>query len=490
MPYRTAKIARTALIVTWLVLLGLLVTRDLFVPKIDSREVTLLQKSREERYYGVWFNQQRIGYVAESLRPQGEDLILEQEAHLLLNVMETTQPIAMHVRARLTGNLLLRDFTFRFSSPFSTMAAEGEAEGNRVTFRLDTGKSKISDAITLAEPPLLAVNDRRYLLDRLTRPGQKIKVPSFDPVSLTGRESLITYQGQEKTFVRRQLKLLHHFTEAVAGMQTSFWLDEQGRVVKEESPAGFQFVAEPEFRAKDISSAGTELLSAVAVPLRGELPAPDAQSATYRLTLPPDLDLELDGGRQALRGDLLTVRRDPLPDQASGPSAPPCSQPEFLATSRYIQASHPEIEAQARDIVAAETNPAVQVRLLARWVFRNLEKRPVIGLPDALTTLKAKIGDCNEHASLFAALARSIGIPTVIATGVTRLGEAMYYHAWNEVCLHGQWYSLDTTTDQMPADLFHIRIARGDLDQQLKIGGLLGKLQIETVPQPTSGTEY
>ena len=93
------------------------------------------------------------------------------------------------------------------------------------------------------------------------------------------------------------------------------------------------------------------------------------------------------------------------------------------------------------------------------------------------------MGDCNEHASLFAALARSIGIPAAIATGVTRLGDAMYYHAWNEVCLNGQWYSLDTTTDQLPADLFHIRFGRGDLDQQLKIGGLLGKLQIETVPQ-------
>ena len=145
-------------------------------------------------------------------------------------------------------------------------------EGNRVTFQLDTGQSKITDTITLPEPPMLAVNDRGYLLTRLTEPGQKIKVPSFDPVSLSGRESVITYHGQEKTFVRRRLKVLHHFTEAVAGMRTSFWLDDRGRVVKEESPAGFQFVAEPEFRAKDIVSSGNELLSAVAVPLQGPCP--------------------------------------------------------------------------------------------------------------------------------------------------------------------------------------------------------------------------
>ena len=39
-------------------------------------------------------------------------------------------------------------------------------------------------------------------------------------------------------------------------------------VIKEESPAGFKFIAEPEFRAKDIVRSGNEILSAVAVPLR------------------------------------------------------------------------------------------------------------------------------------------------------------------------------------------------------------------------------
>jgi len=483
------RIVKTVSVVAWLVLLGILVTRDLLVPEIDSREVALLQKSREERFYGVWFNQQRIGYVAEVLRPEGEDLILEQEAHLRLNVMETIQPIDMQIRARITENLLLRDFTFRFSSPFSTMQAEGEVEGSSVSFRLDTGQAKITDTITLPEPPLLAVNDRGYLLARLTKPGQKIKVPSFDPVSLSGRESLITYHGRDKILVQRRLKVLHHFTEAVGGMRTSFWLDDRGRVVKEESPAGFQFVAEPEFRAKDIVSSGNDLLSAVAVPLRGPLPASDATAATYRLSLPADLDLDLQGGRQTLQGDLLTVTLDSMPDHTLGPPARECDQREFLAPSRYIQSDHAEIVTQAQSIVGAETDPAVQVRLLAGWVYQNLEKRPVIGLPDALTTLKSKMGDCNEHVSLFAALARSIGIPTAVATGVTRLGDAMYYHAWNEVCLNGQWYSLDTTTDQLPADLFHIRFGRGDLDQQLKIGGLLGKLQIEIVPHSISGSE-
>ncbi|TFG36514.1 MAG: transglutaminase domain-containing protein, partial [Desulfobacterales bacterium] len=89
-----------------------------------------------------------------------------------------------------------------------------------------------------------------------------------------------------------------------------------------------------------------------------------------------------------------------------------------------------------------------------------------------------RMGDCNEHAVLFAALARSAGIPARIAAGVTFHEGAFYYHAWNEVCVDGQWLSLDTTRDQLPADLSHIRFVIGETKEQVKIGALLGNLKI------------
>ena len=89
--------------------------------------------------------------------------------------------------------------------------------GNHKPHKNVEGVLKVFIALFLSPVLGMAVG---YLLTRLTKPGQKIKVPSFDPVSLSGRESLITYHGQEKTFVRRRLKVLHHFTEAVAGMRS------------------------------------------------------------------------------------------------------------------------------------------------------------------------------------------------------------------------------------------------------------------------------
>jgi transglutaminase-like putative cysteine protease len=475
---------RITVIAAWLVLIAALAGREMLVREVDRHELQVVREARQERFYGVWFQKRRIGYVAETMKPQDGEILLTQEAHILLNVLETEQPVDMKVTATLTPQLVLRDFDFSFSSPLYSMQANGYVRGETVHFTLDTGHASITDSVRLAGPPLLAVNDRSYLLRQLDSPGDRIKVPSFDPLSLSGRESVITYHGREKILVNRRVKELHHYSEIFSGIRVNFWLDEQGRIVKEESPAGFQFIAEPEFRARDVTGAGGELLASVAVPPAGELPVKDATRATFRLSLPPDAKLDLQGGRQELAGNLLTVTLEEMP-----PSAPPdagaCGSPEFLRAGRFVQSGHQDIREAARRIAGDTDDPAVQVRRLAGWMYRNLEKKPVLGLPDALTTLHTGQGDCNEHASLFAAMARSLGIPTVIATGVTLQRGAFYYHAWNEVCLGGSWYSLDTTTNQLPADVFHIRFGRGDLDQHLQVGALLGNLAITIISQQT-----
>jgi transglutaminase-like putative cysteine protease len=196
--------------------------------------------------------------------------------------------------------------------------------------------------------------------------------------------------------------------------------------------------------------------------------------------LPEGTDFDLDKDRQSLEGDILTIQKKSLP----GPGVNACNGfPEELASTPYIQTKNLRITKLAQKVAGEEGNDLSRVKVLAEWVFENLEKRPVLGIPDALSTLNTKMGDCNEHAALFAALARNAGIPTRIASGVTFFEGAFYYHAWNEVCLDNSWYSVDTTKNQFPADLSHIKFVEGETDKQIKIAALLGKLKIEIVDE-------
>jgi hypothetical protein len=469
---------RILFIIVWIILFGLLLKRDYFIKSIDVREQQIIRRAKEESFAGIYFQKERIGYVKNRLTEAGsEKYVLFQDAYLYLNILNESHPVDMRVKATLNRNMQLLDFVFHFSSPFYKMEAQGEVVDKEVRFTLTTGKETIADRIRLQNQPFLSTNRRYYLLQKDLQPGEKFKVPYFDPLSLTGKDTIMEYRGREKTLVRKRIYNLHHFVETFSGVKINSWLDDEGKVIKEESPAGFVFIAEPEFKATDIVVKGKEILSSVSVPIKGgTLDLEGLNEIRYRLTIPSGVAFDLDGDRQSLTGDILTIAMESMPDE----DAVVCQGSDGeLASTPYIQSKNNKIAELAQSQVTEEMSDLSRVRILADWVYNNLEKRPVLGIPDALTTLSTRMGDCNEHAALFAALARNTGIPTRVAAGVTFHEGAFYYHAWNEVCLDDKWYSLDTTKNQFPADLSHIKFVAGETSEQVKISALLGKLQIE-----------
>lgn len=479
---------KTAVVLVWVILFAALIQRDYLVEKLEVRQEDALTRSRQESFSGVYFQGERIGYVKNSMVPdEAGDILVRQQALLNLTIMDRLHPVRLDLTATLTPAYLLKDFSFSFTSPFYRMDARGRSEGRRVSFTLLTGKEKIEDSILLAEPPILPVNRRGYLLRQDLAPGDKIRIAYFDPFSLSGKDTVVEYMGQEKTLIRGRVSLLHHFVERFAGMRVNSWLDDSGKVMKEESPAGFVFVAEPEFRATDIVGRGKDLLETVSIPFSGDTAAlTTGDVLRLRLAVPEEGEFDLQGGRQEWHDGVVTIRREMLPDEKTLPC--PGGQNDLDATA-YVQADHPRIISLAQRLTEKMTDPLARVRVLVAWVYDNLDKRPVIGIPDAVTTLKMERGDCNEHAVLFAALARSVGIPTRIAAGVTFHEGAFFYHAWNEVCLDGNWISLDSTKNQLPADLSHIRFVIGETREQIRIGGLLGNLRIEALPEENEMAE-
>ena len=471
---------RIALIIVWVILFGAILKRDYFIKSIDVREAQILKRGREESFAGIYFKNERIGFVKNRLAESAADeFTLFQDAFLSLNILNESHPVDMRLKATLTGDMLLKDFVFHFTSPFYKMAAEGRVDGRTVSFSLTTGKETISDSIQLQKQPFLSTSNRAYLLKQELQPGDKLKIPYFDPLSLSGKDTVVVYKGRKKVLINNRIYNLHHFVETFSGVKINSWLNDEGKVIKEESPAGFVFVSEPEFKARDIKLKGKEMLSSVSVPITGKLPDLIGRSyMRYKLTLPADTDFNLDKDRQGFAGDTLTLHLESLP----GPDASACNgYPEELASTPYIQTKNPRITDLAHEITDEKTSPLNKVKDLADWIFENLEKRPVLGIPDALTTLNTRMGDCNEHAALFAALARNVGIPTRVAAGVTFFEGAFYYHAWNEVCLDDTWYSVDTTKNQFPADLSHIKFVEGGTDKMIRIAALLGKLKIEVL---------
>jgi len=481
------RLVKASLFIIWFLLLGLLLHRDFFVRTLDTREVMALERDRRVEYQSIYFKDDKIGYVENQFLPQDDQTLrIKQQARMQLMISGQNHPVELDLDALLGSQSDLISFEFSFTSPFYRMRADGTVNGETVTFELDTGNNVVRDQVVLEGPPRLSTSRRSYLLSQDIGEGEKLKIPWFDPFSLTGKESVIEYKGKEKVLINDRVYNLHRFTENFGGARLNSWLDDDGLVIKEESPAGFVFIKEPEFKAKSMvtSEEGrSDLLASVAVEVTGEMfDLATKTDARYRIELPEEIEFALDSGRQSFDDQILRVVKEDISSLDSEPGICTEAQEQLLA-SPYIQAGAPEIIEQSQALTRDQTDDLEKVKRLAEWVYTNLEKRPVIGIPDALSTLKAGIGDCNEHASLFAALSRAAGIPTTIAVGVVYHKQAFYYHAWNEVCVGGQWISLDTTTNQLPADLSHLKFIEGELQEQIKIGALINNLQIEPLHQ-------
>ena len=117
---------------------------------------------------------------------------------------------------------------------------------------------------------------------------------------------------------------------------------------------------------------------------------------------------------------------------------------------------------------------------MTEWVYKHIEKTPVASNPDALEIAKQLKGDCNEHAVLLAALLRALGIPTRICTGLIYMNDDFYYHAWNEAYV-GSWISIDATLNQVPSDATHIKLLEGDLENQIGLLQVIGRIKVEVL---------
>ena len=131
----------------------------------------------------------------------------------------------------------------------------------------------------------------------------------------------------------------------------------------------------------------------------------------------------------------------------------------------------------ATRIVEGTADPFIAAHMLLGWVFENLEKMPVVSVPDAKEILVHKKGDCNEHAALLTALLRAAGIPARIVVGLVYNEGKFYYHAWNEAYLD-RWISLDAVLNLMPVDATHIKLVDGGIEKQIQIVGTIGTLAV------------
>ncbi len=151
----------------------------------------------------------------------------------------------------------------------------------------------------------------------------------------------------------------------------------------------------------------------------------------------------------------------------------------YLAETRFITPSLPEIGDLVRAICGEEADGWLVTQKILNWVYGNMQ---VEMIPQTLTTeeiLAGRKGKCAEYAILFAAMTRAAGLPTKVALGERYQDGAWVGHLWNEVWL-GEWISVDPSHGQSAPDALLLKFVDSPevMGTQKVRMGLTGKLGI------------
>jgi hypothetical protein len=468
----------------WMMMLGLLVQRTWRATAVKPLPGPQHPPAAGETWMGVYYQDQKVGYTRERIAADGEGFEFSEESLLRLTVMSTPQTVRTRVSGHATPAYALRDVLFDLSSGVGNLSASGVVQGPALHLTLRTGTETAEQTLPLSGPVYLPSTLRASIAGQTLQADTQLAALVFDPTTLKNERMHVTVEGEEPVPRSPTGARAWRVREEFHGLQTTAWIDPTGAVLREEGPMGFTLVRETADEAVNggwrSTAAALDLVANAAVPVAQPIDDPRHRH-TLRLRLSGiALDAVPSDAEQRRDGAVVTIVR---PDVASvGSYALPCNDGHTseLAPTAFLQSDHPRIRTLAREILGDERDAKRAAVLLNDWVYAHLRKVPTISMPNALQVLDMGEGDCNEHATLLAALGRAAGLPTRVAAGAVYLDGAFFYHAWCEVWL-GRWVSIDPALHQFPADATHLKFATGDLDEQMAMLGIIGRLGIEVV---------
>jgi hypothetical protein len=433
-----------------------------------------------ETWLSSTINGQKVGYSVYRFDQTPAGYRFESYIKMTIAMAGKEQQVQSHSEAYTGPDLALQNFSFTFSSQDRSFAVKGRVVGD--TLWITAPGSKEERSITLTGPVYPSSALCRMVIVRKFRKDSTYKVPVFDAAVMGVSLAQVKVFGREKVKAGGQEYDALRFTTRMAKTEVTSWVDDKGMAIVETSPPGIRsertaadqvLKAEPEGEKFDV-------LTMFRVPVDTSIPeGARVNRLKLEITGVDPKEYDLSGPGQKVISTSPLVVEITTPDVPTEPvPLPIAAESEFLKPSVTIQCDAPEVKAKVKEAIGDEKDAVTAARKLVSWVFTVVEKQATASFPNALDVLKTLKGDCNEHAVLFAALARAAGIPTQTAVGLLYMNRAFYYHAWNEVYL-GKWIPVDATFGEFPASALHLKLAQGELSQQAEILGLVGSIGIK-----------
>lgn len=478
----------TAIVGFWLIAMAVLLQREL-LPRVLMSPPAARAIEDLDRWYGVYVGDgARAGAIHVVTGPKTRDGVGGMEmtvaGRLSLNLLDVATELYGDAAVWMPFERDRVEFSGQLTSGEHRFGASGSIHDGMLRANVDTGNESFPVQWPVGEVGAGTALFSTGTMTMPIAPGDTVYMSAFDPMTMRAGEASVTCLRREALRIGDEEIPTSVCETTLGGITSRMWLDDIGDVVQAETPYGFMLRRlTPEEAAVPVDpSRAQDVLAIAAVVPTGATPFRGARRMAVTLQgLDPQLHIPTDTRQHVDDNGRVIITTPPAP--------PVDVEIEYstdvvdtLASDPLIPANHPTVVDQAARIVGSVEGVWPRALRLHSWVYDEIAKVPVPAIPSALDVLETREGDCNEHTVLFAALARSQGIPTRVAVGVVWSDDlgAFYYHAWPEV-LAGEWVPMDPTLGQPIADATHIKLIEGDIDRWPRLIAFLGRMRIEVL---------
>jgi len=464
--------------------------RSVDTPFEEPIQYTLANWPTGEYWTGLIFNGEKIGFTHLNIAPASSEpgrYDITAECVMLFSFLGFKKRIELRSYDQVGEDLTLVKFDYDYDLDGNRVKIRGEHVDETLKIDVDSRGQVTHQSVTLENPIFPTSIIQLYPVVNGLAKGRQYtyEVYSGETRTIHKVEQQITAYEESELFQGKAFRVKTRFQ----GQTATTWIDNRGRPVLEMSLNGIIIsTLEDRKRAEKYLFQAAFNKSETMIDysrIESNLEIKSPRETTYlEVTfsgMPENFCPPSDRRQHCMceAGNALCKVNNDYSGRAEPHISGEKIREEYLKPSIVVPSISRPIIDTAATITAGESDPAIQVSRLVTWIEKNIEQKPV-DVFTALDVLAGRKAECQGHAILYAAFARSLGIPTRVVNGVvfSSYHKGFLYHTWAESMIEDVWIAIDPTFHQIPADATHIKLVEGEeLKDLLPLIGLIGKLE-------------
>lgn len=234
-----------SIIFFWLVMMGLLASRELLPITISPLETISREIIPYKQNWGIYSKGEKIGCSSLKFREYSSEeggYLMESDTELKMSIVQDKVPVSIKSYIQFNNEMNLRNFKMEMLLGDIEMNIDGEASGNTLIL--------INDSKNRLTLPWSCDNNiaSNGLLPWFYKPnlktGDKFQWKVFNPLSQ--RNELVKAEAERSTFIYQKGDFVNVSVVILKyqNLKIEFWVDKDGNLLKAYTPWGWELLAE------------------------------------------------------------------------------------------------------------------------------------------------------------------------------------------------------------------------------------------------------